>query len=202
MSAPNLIGLTSATPGCGKSTSALWLMSHGYQVLPMAGTLKAMAAVLLQDLGAPISNPHSDGIDWIQEHKDTWLSELQPAMGYPDSTVRWVLQSLGTDWGRNLINPSLWIEVWRAKARRLLDQGQKLVCDDVRFRNEAQLIRSLGGVIWRIERPHHDIDDTVISHASEGELNGEPVDAILVNGGSISELSCCITEMLEQWDEH
>jgi hypothetical protein len=59
------------------------------------------------------------------------------------------------------------------------------VIDDVRFPNEAAMIRELGGELWRIERPGIAYDG---DHESEGGLEDITPDRVIVNDGSIDQL--------------
>jgi hypothetical protein len=51
---------------------------------------------------------------------------------------RRLLQWLGTEWGRNSISKSLWCDLWEAEAAKQVEQGKVVICDDVRFENEAE----------------------------------------------------------------
>jgi hypothetical protein len=60
-----------------------------------------------------------------------------------------------------------------------------VVVDDVRFPNEAQLIKSMGGQLWRIERPG--LTDAT-GHSSEGGLADWEFDRVIVNDGTVEDL--------------
>jgi hypothetical protein len=55
---------------------------------------------------------------------------------------------LGTEVGRNIIDPQLWIEM----ALGDVEIGDKIVVTDVRFPDEAQEIKCMFGEAWRINR--------------------------------------------------
>lgn len=65
---------------------------------------------------------------------------------------RYMMQTLGTEWGRDLINPDIWINLAKAKIEELNTKFPLLnvVVDDIRFDDEAEMIRSLGGAIWEV----------------------------------------------------
>lgn len=101
-------------------------------------------------------------------------------------SVREALQSLGTDWGRNMIGENIWIEAARkrisaALAKQVASSGEVIVIDDCRFDNEAELIKSLGGIIIRIERPGL----VKMSHASEAGISDQLVDHTIRNDGDL-----------------
>lgn len=107
-------------------------------------------------------------------------------------TPRHAMQTLGTDWGRDLIAPDIWVKLWKRKAQSLIDVGASVVADDVRFKNEAQAIRDLGGVILLINRDGLERGN----HVSESC----PVvaDFVIHNNGSESELHSAIRAIVEE----
>jgi len=56
-------------------------------------------------------------------------------------------QTLGTEWGRDLIGSDLWLGLWRRRAAHLVGCGFSVVNDSVRFANEAAAIRGAGGLV-------------------------------------------------------
>lgn len=150
----NLIGLT-GHKGSGKDTAAAALMPLGYTNLKFATPLKEMTRALFRSLGIPLEQ-----IDRMVEGD---MKECR-SVRLPGHTPRYVMQTLGTEWGRDCMGEDFWVNV--ARARAAYHPGRRLF-SDVRFRNEAQMIRDLGGVIIKIERPGLDID---LSHPSEQEI--------------------------------
>ena len=74
-------------------------------------------------------------------------------------------QTLGTERGRDLIAPDLWLAAWDREARRRLAEGAPaIVNDSLRFENEAAAIRGLGGVVIRLDGRR---DPRVEAHVSE-----------------------------------
>ena len=63
---------------------------------------------------------------------------------------RQALQTLGTEWGREMISENLWRDLTLEKC---VDPKMLYIITDVRFRNEAEEIQERGGVIWRIKTP-------------------------------------------------
>lgn len=90
--------------------------------------------------------------------------------------IRRAIQTLGTDCGRNMIGPNVWID---STFRSMNNVGrQDYVIADVRFPNEAQAIVDRGGFIVRIDRPGY---GPVNDHASETSMDKWEYDAIIVN---------------------
>lgn len=187
MVSPGLIGLYSSVPQSGKSTVANILVTQGYRVIPFAGTLKRMTHLMLADLGqTPAEVRHSMG-----------AGKEQPCVLLPEITPRQIMQRLGTDWGRRLIDPELWVRCWKGQTIRSLGDGLCVVADDVRFPNEASAVRDLGGLVIRVLRPGGGSTEH-IEHASEGALDGWAFDHTFVNDGSIDDLAVQVTDFLTQ----
>jgi hypothetical protein len=124
----------------GKTTAALYLeKKYGVRRKHIAEPLRAMLAVLLQANGM--------SSDMITRYLEGDLKEeLIPELGV---TSRYAQITLGTEWGRQMINQNLWAWTW---ARGVQD-GESVMNDSVRFPNEAAAIRELGGVVIMIKRP-------------------------------------------------
>ena len=169
MSLPRLIGLYSPAPGCGKTTVANALINH--QRVSFAAPLKGAVSNMLIDLGLP-------GFNYVYVDKEAII----PGLGV---SARHMMQTLGTEWGRACIHPDFWVKIARAKTQRTMNDGGCVVIDDVRFPNEAAMIRELGGELWRIERPGVNYDG---SHESEGALESIIPHHAIVNDGTIDQL--------------
>ena len=149
--------------GAGKSTAAKHLGAAGFTRHPFAAPLKEMLLTFILGRGADAKEAF-DLVDGPGKGQQTpWLNGATP---------RRAMQLLGTEWGREL-SPTLWIDAWRDA----LPRGS-VVCDDVRFPNEAAAIRELGGRVYRIRRPDLKLSAAVAKHASETqvfEVDGEIV---------------------------
>lgn len=66
------------------------------------------------------------------------------------------------------------------------DTGEHVVITDVRFPNEAALVRQLGGQLWQIRRPGYEAGGT--GHASDTDGDEFHSDRVLVNGGDLEHL--------------
>jgi len=130
--------------GSGKTTLARAIQEEFAEKTPacasFACTLKKMLYVMLSDLVG------CERADYYAVNKEELISEL-------GCTYRFLAQGLGTDWGRNTVNPNLWVIIAKNLDRRGASGTQHVVYDDVRFENEAVYIRQQGGFIVHLFRP-------------------------------------------------
>ena len=181
---PALIGLYSPAPGSGKSTIASILQDHhGYAILPLASPIKTMAGTFLEGLGV------SDMRSYQYRFRDK--EAIIPEAGV---SARHIMQTLGTEWGRQCIHPEVWLRAWEAQYRQH-SPTTPIVVDDIRFRNEAQFLERLGATLWGVCRPGTEREST---HSSEGDLDTYTgFDARIVNKGSIDDLKAMLRRRLE-----
>lgn len=121
--------------GSGKTTAARWLNDRGYVTVKFATALKTM----LSSIG--LSHQELEGD----------LKEVPCAL-LMGKTPRQAMQSLGTEWGRQCIDQDIWVHLWKNHVCNLRQWGNKIVVDDVRFPNELEAVKSLGGISVMIRR--------------------------------------------------
>lgn len=168
-----LIALTGYA-GSGKSTLAhLLAWEHRFTIVKFAAPLKDM----LRALG-------------LSEREIEGDLKEQPCALLGGHTPRRAMQTLGTEWGRELFGQDFWVGIAMHKVRAVLDCGGRVVIDDCRFPNEAAAIRAAGGVVVRIVRPGV---GPVNAHASEAQQL--EVDGIVDNGGSMAALTMLAAAM-------
>lgn len=93
---------------------------------------------------------------------------------------RQMLQTLGTEWGRNLVCEDLWIKL--AEVR--LGIMTRMIISDCRFDNEADWIRQ-NGIIIRVIRPDVEL---VNPHESESGITPREGDLTIDNDGDLLTL--------------
>lgn len=96
--------------------------------------------------------------------------------------VRRLLQVMGTEVGRKLIHEDVW--VWRLF--NTIGDDERIVIPDVRFPNEARMIKERGGEVWRINRHNH---SAVNDHISERAMDNYMFDRVVYNDGTLDDLS-------------
>jgi hypothetical protein len=196
ISTARIIGLTGKA-GSGKTTVADWVLrTHGKAYKhSFAAPLKTMTRNLI-DYAKPKNWPLT-GAAYVNrpEYKEV------PIPFFFDMTARHIMQTLGTEWGRNIMGEDFWIRIMETKLERYATPTRKkqgdrptltTIIDDLRFANEADMVRRRGGVVIQVIRPGTQKATAVDSHASE-RLAFEP-DVVLLNDGTPEDLYAKLAE--------
>ena len=96
---------------------------------------------------------------YILNRKENWD---KPISHLGNKTCRYLAQKLGTEFGRDMIDENVWMNLGEMKA--LEDTKIFQVFENVRFQNEYDMIRRHNGLIVCIESNHEEPD---LSHVSE-----------------------------------
>lgn len=129
------------------------------------GLLHTSFAAPIRELTANLLGGTVEQLEVEKESPIAWLNGVTP---------RHIMQTLGTEWGRMLIAPDIWVRVCM---RRVAGAGRAVI-SDVRFPNEAKAIRAAGGHVIRL---HRWADGAKDSHVSELPLDGSLVDCEVTN---------------------
>jgi hypothetical protein len=158
----------SGPAGSGKTTAAKHLVTdHGYRRIRFADPLKDM----LRDFGLTF-----DQIDGP-------LKET-PCDTLCGKTPRSAMQTLGDEWGRQLIGGDIWVQAWerRLEEAMLWSSDTRIVVDDLRYPNELDALLRRNALIVRVHRPEA---KAVESHASENHALFSQ--RILINDSTTSD---------------
>ncbi|WP_201595354.1 deoxynucleotide monophosphate kinase family protein [Psychrobacter vallis] len=93
-------------------------------------------------------------------------------------TPRHMMQTLGTEWGRHTIDKDIWV-----KAFAYLNAGKQIIVPDVRFENEADLVRANGVLIHLVGR-----GGIEGNHVSENAIEFKPGDIVIDNSRDLAWL--------------
>jgi hypothetical protein len=168
---PDIVIALAGRAGTGKDTAADYLEQHyGFARAAFAEPLKEMIEQLLTEAG----------LDHAWLHEPRLKNIVIPELGV---SARQMMQTLG-DWGRNM-HPDWWV---RLLARRMGLVGgaahapvhDRIVITDLRFGNEADWLRSVGG---RVIRLHREQAPSVHQHISEAQVATLRADVDLMNHG-------------------
>jgi deoxynucleotide monophosphate kinase-like protein len=183
---PLVVGLCGFAES-GKTTLARMMARERHFVLmSFADPLKMMLDTLLSAQG--VEPPRIE-----QMLRGSLKGVAAPELG--GKSPREAMQTLGTQWGRDLIAPDLWSDILARRAQAVLDRGQRVVIDDLRFLSEAEAIRKISprAVIWGVSG-RGGIDG---AHASEAEIDNIAPDAVIDNSGAIDALPAEIARLLD-----
>jgi len=170
-----IIGITGPAQ-CGKDTVADYIIDKrpAYRKTSFADPMKEM---LCSGLGLTYEQLHGSLKDVIDV--------------FYNCTPRHMLQTLGTEWGRDIIDGDIWI---KAMEYRLSDIGGTFIIPDVRFENEAEFVRKHGRLIHI--RGRDDNIEAGANHVSESGVNCGNTDIVIHNDDLIDSFYDCIGEAL------
>ena len=165
---PLLIGLTGPARS-GKSTAAehlvgTYLLEHYAFADPLRDGLMAIFNL--------------DPTDFEGDRKEQPLAWLE-------RSPRQLMQSMGTEWARNTVHPDVWVKLAEQNLEymtKALGAVLGIIVSDVRFENEADLIRRRGGTVIHILRPNA---LAVNPHISEAGIAANSADLTLPNYGTV-----------------
>lgn len=140
-----IIGITGSA-GSGKDTIGDILVRNlpNWEKVSFAGHLKDVTALLFGFDRKMLAGETPEDRQ-IREQPDPYWSEK---MG-KDFTPRFALQFFGTNLLRNQLHQNIWVDCLEKK---ILESDKNIVITDVRFPNEIDMIKSIGGEVWRVER--------------------------------------------------
>ena len=131
-----------------------------------------------------------DGV-WLRSSFADPLKEMLRAIGVDCSddakavvnddygvTPRHMMQTLGTEWGRHMIDGDIWV-----KAFARLNAGECVIVPDVRFENEAELVREHGVLIHLVGR-----GGIEGNHVSENAIEFKTGDIVIDNSRDLAWL--------------
>lgn len=135
-------------------------------------------------------------------------------------SYRVMMQTLGTDLGREMWNPQVWINLVEKKRKEVEDQGKRpdvyraafrgepprgMILSDVRFDSEAEYLQRHGGVIVEIVRPeHHSLVDKVKyvvgleGHQSERGISRHYITHTIVNDGTLVDFDIKLMGLVDE----
>lgn len=179
MPAPVIIGIAGPAR-VGKDTAARFVEAAvGGYIYPLAKPMKAM---IKAGFGIDLYDPY-----WAGRKED-----VIPAIG---KSPRQLMQTLGTEWGRQLISPELWLVL---AAAQLIQRGPGMIIPDIRFENEAAWVRERGGTILHLRRKHL---EPVHQHESETGIKAIPGEVTIDNDATLVDLQIQIEELAGAWRE-
>jgi len=156
-----IVGITGRR-GSGKSTFAA---SIGGWRMGFADPIRAVTEAVFGSQYRTAEEKAATDAYWQERLGDDW------------STGRKILQRTGTEVFRAGVHKDIWLYVMERRLLELCNRPPMLITiDDVRFDNEAEFLRDLGGTIVRVvntNQPPNDDDHTSEAGISDDLVNAE-----------------------------
>lgn len=200
--------------GAGKGTvSELLLANHKFGIDSFAHSLKDTCSNIFDWPRSLMEGDSKESREWRNKPDPWWSEKLQ----IENFTPRLAMQLLGTDTIRNHFNADIWLLTVENRFRKR--PFKDVVISDVRFPNEIDLVRRLGGKLIQVKRGKDPVWAQVAMkankfdedatrdmyecfphvHYSEWAWAGTQVDNILYNDGTINDLSKNLTLLIDKY---
>jgi len=177
--------------GSGKGTVADFLVEHqGFTKISFADKLKDGVASVFGWEREMLEGKTPESRAWREKVDPYWSTET----GNP-ITPRLVLQLFGTDCMRNGFYDGVWVSF--VKKKIIDNPDTNFVIPDVRFENEVEVIKGMGGKVWCVKRgpdplwfrQYQDIGlEPTDVHPSEWRWAKAHFDFNIYNEGTIEDL--------------
>lgn len=180
---PKLIAITGYARS-GKDTIAEHLIAqHGFQRVSFADEVREAALALdpIVQINLRIGVPVR--LSSVVS-RDGW----DAAKAIPE--VRRTLQRLSTEAGKNFHGDDIWVRLAAPKVYDLWESGTSAVITDLRFPNEVDWVHSIGGQVWKVQRPVTDASLTGENavHATESHIDSIRADTVIDNDAGLDTL--------------
>lgn len=137
-----LIGLI----GSGKDTLADYLVSqHNFKKVSFATSLKDAVSVIFDWDRQMLEGLTEESRKWRDSVDEFWANRLK----INNFTPRMAIQKIGTDVFREHFNQDIWVASLENKLKKM---SGNIVVTDCRFANEVKAVKSIDGVIVKVQR--------------------------------------------------
>lgn len=176
----------------GKGTVGDILVNeHGFKQIAFADALKDAVASIFGWSRHMLEGDTPESRAWREQPDEWWSARF----GY-EVTPRLMLQHMGTEATRRVIADNIWV----AALERRLRSGSDYVITDVRFPNEMEFVRSVGGKLIWVKRGTIPTKDELLNmHVSETAWYNElptMLNYMIENDGTIDDLKVKVDEVL------
>ena len=184
-----------------------------WQIKKFADKLKDIVCVLLgctrEQLEDREFKEKELGEEWdriISSDGKVHLPDDYPDLEYSKLTPRLLMQLIGTECGRQIIHPEIWINALMSEYKEspqniLKGEGYQLgdvypnwIITDMRFPNELKAVEDREGITIRVNRP--DLEQS--NHPSETSLDSATFDFIINNDKDIEHLINEVRKILKK----
>ena len=185
----HLIGLHGPARA-GKSTVARYLVEqYGFAEVSFAAPMYRGLATML---GIDVGDLQSEAL------KDQPIAWLGNSTTHEPVTPRYLLQTLGTEWGRDMVRKDLWLILLKRAIDRVsaMRPIAGVVVSDVRRDEEAELVLARGGELWGVRRM--EIATAVRAHETEKPISTNYPSRGIVNAAGFPALHSRVDQLLDE----
>jgi|TARA_B100001094_G_scaffold309750_1_gene343710 hypothetical protein len=185
--------------GCGKGTVGdILVENHGFTKLSFADKLKDGVATVFNWDRQMLEGDTVESREWRETQDEFWTKETGRTI-----TPRLVLQEFGTDCMRHGFDDGIWVSL--VKQELVKYPTKDFVIPDVRFPNEANMIKSIHGEVWRVKRGQDPVwmrmyQDIGVEpkdvHESEWRWANVDFNNVIYNDLGIEELKSQVKDLL------
>lgn len=187
------------------------LVNPNWQIKKFGGKLKDIVCILI---GCTRKQLEDEEFKNKELGEEWWYCQDErngPLINYEDAldgsvitklTPRKIMQLIGTEAGRGIIHPNIWVNALFSdyvpiddapiyKGDRVVDEGliyPNWIITDMRFPNELKAVEDRGGITIRVNRPKYTYESDLpeksspLQHAERGkELHNHPSETALDN---------------------
>lgn len=179
----------------GKDTAANYLVrEHSYKKIAFADPIREICEKLNPIVGDMVLDYHLGSYGVQANIYQVRYNVAVDYFGYDKAKNRYpemrrILQKIGTEVGREMFDENIWVDWALSRMKR----GDNIAVSDLRFKNEEEAIRSMGGWIIRLVREDLDSD-----HPSETEIQNIDADWTIINEYAKSTLYSKIDDFLRE----
>lgn len=144
---------------CGKSTTANFLINErGFTLINMKKAINSELKDLFPETMKSLAESYEMTVDEFISAKPPLLRPIQK------------------DWGmyRRSQDENYWVSKW-LHGMESVHGGMSIVVDDIRFQNEAEVIKTLGGVIVEVIKEGMVSDDNHATETSSKDIKADHV---------------------------
>lgn len=177
----------------GKSTAATMLAGFFTEIAGATITEQYANEFIIE----PLAGPMKEACRILFGFTDAQLYDDQKEVVDPrwGKTPRWVMQYMGTEFLRRHFGEDFHIKCPNGPIVRARE-GHNVIVPDVRFPNEAEAVKSLGGTLIKIVG-RGGASGGIAGHASEAHIDSMSADHVVPNNGTLDELEAQIREFVD-----
>ncbi len=169
----------------GKDTVAQMLI-HCAETAGIKATRRALADALKEECAAMVS----ERLGGSKSIEDIFVEMNTDGV---KERYRLLLQWWGTEFKRGMVSDTYWVDTLREWILTNCNTDREMVLiPDIRFPNEVEMVKQLGGIVIQVQRPGIDTGD---GHASEKALDDfTDWDTIVLNDSDLESLTSVISK--------